>query len=74
MLTCSGPLCLSLPPPWCCCAGPGSSPSVKGVVTAVLVDPVDNTRFSPEGPANPSAIRALTGRNKTAALIGERGA
>lgn len=40
--------------------------------TAVLIDPVDNTAFSPEGPLYPSAVKALAAaaRQPMAAVIG----
>ncbi|KAI8463622.1 MAG: Alpha/Beta hydrolase protein [Monoraphidium minutum] len=44
----------------------------KVFTTAVLIDPVDNTIFSPEGPAYPNAAKALAALDpkKTAAVIG----
>ncbi|GIL58896.1 hypothetical protein Vafri_13709 [Volvox africanus] len=40
------------------------------VATAVLVDPIDNTNNTPEGPDYPSAAKALMAANRSAGLIG----
>eukprot|EP00877_Chromochloris_zofingiensis_P012117 jgi/Chrzof1/7159/Cz02g13090.t1 len=42
----------------------------QGVATAYLIDPVDSTTYSPPSPDNPSAVAALNGLNKTAAITG----